>query len=165
MSDHDGARGSSAIEIGSTFCTTAREIFFGTTLHRFLCVRALRVWHAEFLFAPPERVVSLPELHLSKPGVTLPTTRVDNAEVLRRVRAQFKGTADEFAGIASAIERVFGLCRTQVFHGVEGANQCCHHGAAAMQVELDGVLARFAAWRRKPQHQRIVDRLAARPAT
>ena len=57
--------------------------------------------------------MSLPELHLSKPGVTLPSTRVDNAEVIRRVRAQFKGTDAEFATIASAIEHVFGLCKTQ----------------------------------------------------
>ena len=41
--------------------------------------------------SPP---VSLPELHLSKPGVQLPATRVDNAEIIRRVRARFKGTDD-----------------------------------------------------------------------
>lgn len=40
--------------------------------------------------------------------------RVDNAEILRRVRACFKGTSDEFAVVASAIEHVFGLCKTQV---------------------------------------------------
>jgi 3-oxoacyl-[acyl-carrier-protein] synthase III len=69
------------------------------------------------IVVPPvvrDPLVSLPELHLSKPGVTLPATRVDNAEVIRRVRAGFKGTSDEFAVIASAIEHVFGLCRTQV---------------------------------------------------
>ena len=67
-------------------------------------------------FAPfaGDRFVSLPELYLSKPGVTLPATRVDNAEIIRRVRAGFKGSADEFASIASAIEHVFGLCKTQV---------------------------------------------------
>ena len=57
--------------------------------------------------------MSLPELYLSRPGITLPATRVDNAEVIRRVRARFRGTADEFATIASAIERVFALCKTQ----------------------------------------------------
>jgi 3-oxoacyl-[acyl-carrier-protein] synthase III len=56
--------------------------------------------------------VSLPELYLSKPGVTFPSTRVDNAEILRRVRAEFKGSEQEFATVASAIERVFGLCGT-----------------------------------------------------
>jgi 3-oxoacyl-[acyl-carrier-protein] synthase-3 len=58
--------------------------------------------------------VSLPELHLSKPGVVFPSTRVDNRETIRRVRACFKGTDDEFATIASAIEHVFGLCKTKV---------------------------------------------------
>jgi 3-oxoacyl-[acyl-carrier-protein] synthase-3 len=58
--------------------------------------------------------VSLPELYLSKPGVHLPSVRVDNAEIIRRVRAAFKGNDDEFAPIASAIEHVFGLCKTRV---------------------------------------------------
>ncbi len=58
--------------------------------------------------------MSLPELHLSKPGVHLPATAVDNAEIIRRVRAAFKGTDDQFAGVASAIEHVFGLCKTRV---------------------------------------------------
>jgi len=51
---------------------------------------------------------------LSKPGVHLPVARVDNAEVIRRVRAAFTGSADEFAKVAAAIEHVFGLCKTQV---------------------------------------------------
>ena len=58
--------------------------------------------------------MSFPELYLSKPGVHLPATRVDNAEIIRRVRAAFRGSADEFAKVASAIEHVFGLCKTQV---------------------------------------------------
>ncbi len=58
--------------------------------------------------------MSLPELHLSKPGIHLPAVRVDNAEIIRRVRAAFKGSDAEFATIASAIEHVFGLCKTQV---------------------------------------------------
>jgi 3-oxoacyl-[acyl-carrier-protein] synthase III len=58
--------------------------------------------------------VAFPELHLSKPGVHLPATRVDNAEIIRRVRAAFRGTNDEFTKIASAIEHVFGLCKTRV---------------------------------------------------
>lgn len=52
-------------------------------------------------------------LHLSKPGVAFPSTRVDNAEILRRVRAEFKGTDEQFAGIRSAIEHVWGLCKTR----------------------------------------------------
>jgi 3-oxoacyl-[acyl-carrier-protein] synthase-3 len=58
--------------------------------------------------------VSFPELYLSKPGVCIPGVPVDNAETLRRVRAKFKGTDEEFAKIASAIEHIFGLCRTNV---------------------------------------------------
>ena len=58
--------------------------------------------------------MSLPELYLSKPGVALPATRVDNAEIIGRVRARFKGTDAEFASIASAIEHIFGLCGTKV---------------------------------------------------
>jgi 3-oxoacyl-[acyl-carrier-protein] synthase III len=57
--------------------------------------------------------VSFPQLHLSKPGIQLPATRVDNAEIIRRVRARFRGNDDQFASIASAIEHVFGLCKTR----------------------------------------------------
>ncbi len=35
-------------------------------------------------------------------------------KIIRRVRARFKGSDAEFAVIASAIEHVFGLCKTQV---------------------------------------------------
>ena len=57
--------------------------------------------------------MSLPELYLSKPGVHLPSVRVDNAEIIRRVRAAFKGTDDEFSTIAAAIEHVFGMCKSR----------------------------------------------------
>ncbi|MCL2450567.1 MAG: hypothetical protein FWD17_16590, partial [Polyangiaceae bacterium] len=58
--------------------------------------------------------MTLPELYISKPGVSFPTTRVDNAETLRRVRAHFQGTEKEFVRLASAIEHVLGVCKTQV---------------------------------------------------
>jgi len=38
---------------------------------------------------------------------------VDNAETIRRVRAQFRGTEAQFATVAAAIEHVFGLCKTR----------------------------------------------------
>jgi len=57
--------------------------------------------------------VSLPKLYLSKPGVSFPGRLVDNAETIRRVRAQFKGTDKEFASVEAAIEHVFSLCKTQ----------------------------------------------------
>lgn len=53
-------------------------------------------------------------MHLSRPGVAFPEHRVDNAETIRRVRERFKGSSDEFAPLAAAIEHVLGLCRTQV---------------------------------------------------
>ena len=56
--------------------------------------------------------MSLPKLYLSKPGVSFPGRRVDNAETIRRVRAQFKGTDAEFASVESAIEHIFSLCKT-----------------------------------------------------
>ena len=46
--------------------------------------------------------------------MTFPTTRVDNAEILRRVRAQFRGPDSEWETIESAIERVFAMCKTNV---------------------------------------------------
>jgi len=55
----------------------------------------------------------LPELHLSRPGVCFPATRVDNAEILRRVREQYRGPESEWPTLESAIEHVFGLCRTR----------------------------------------------------
>jgi 3-oxoacyl-[acyl-carrier-protein] synthase III len=58
--------------------------------------------------------LSLPELHLSRPGVTFPATRVDNAEIIRRVRKQYRGDEGEWSTIESAIERVFGMCKTEV---------------------------------------------------
>ena len=57
--------------------------------------------------------MSLPKLYLSKPGVSFPDDRVDNAETIRRVRARFKGTDTEFATVAAAIEHVFSLCKTR----------------------------------------------------
>jgi 3-oxoacyl-[acyl-carrier-protein] synthase III len=58
--------------------------------------------------------VSFPKLHLSKPGVVFPATKVDNAETIRRVRARFQGSDDEFGALRVAIERVFALCKTNV---------------------------------------------------
>lgn len=58
--------------------------------------------------------MSLPELYLSKPGVAFPSTRVDNAEIIRRVRKTYKGPEKEWPTVESAIEHIFGLCRTNV---------------------------------------------------
>ena len=53
--------------------------------------------------------MSLPELHISRPGVAFPDTRVDNAEILRRVREQFRGTDEAWRTVESGIEHFFGL--------------------------------------------------------
>jgi 3-oxoacyl-[acyl-carrier-protein] synthase-3 len=93
----------------------------------------------------------LPELHLSKPGVHLPSVRVDNAETIRRVRAAFKGSDDAFAPIAGAIEHVFGMCKTHVRYlepdamrpgmladyAVEASRKCLElNGVALDEVDL-----------------------------
>ncbi len=57
--------------------------------------------------------MSFPELHLSKPGVSFPVERVDNAEIIRRVRQQYRGREADWANLESAIEHVFGLCKTR----------------------------------------------------
>ena len=57
--------------------------------------------------------MSLPELYLSKPGISFPEKRVDNAEIIRRVRAEYRGSESEWPTIQAAIEHVFGLCKTK----------------------------------------------------
>jgi len=57
--------------------------------------------------------LSLPELYLSKPGVTFPATRVDNREIIRRVREQYRGSEENWPSVESGIEHVFGLCKTR----------------------------------------------------
>ncbi len=57
--------------------------------------------------------MSLPELYLSRPGVRFPGTLVDNAEVLRRVRAEYRGPDGEWPRLEAAIEHVFGLCKSK----------------------------------------------------
>jgi 3-oxoacyl-[acyl-carrier-protein] synthase III len=96
--------------------------------------------------------VKLPELYLSKPGVVFPGIPVDNAETIRRVRVNFKGTDKEFAKVASAIEHMFGLCKTQqrylecddkgrvADNAVEAAKQCLEVNHASID-EVDLVIS------------------------
>ena len=83
--------------------------------------------------------MSFPDLHLSKPGTAIPDTRVDNAEIIRRVRARFKGTDEQFVPIASAIEHVFGLCKTKqrFLEPDERAGIIADYGVAAAKRCLD----------------------------
>jgi len=93
--------------------------------------------------------VNLPELYISKPGVSIPGTLVDNAETVRRVREQFKGTDKQFASVASAIEKVFRMCKTRerylesdktgrvADYAVAAARQCMEgNGVSADEVDL-----------------------------
>src|SRR5690606_28827016 len=50
---------------------------------------------------------------LSKPGVSFPKNRMDNAAVIRRVRECYRGPEDGWASIESGIEHIFGLCSPQ----------------------------------------------------
>jgi 3-oxoacyl-[acyl-carrier-protein] synthase III len=101
--------------------------------------------------------VSLPELYLSRPGVQFPGTLVDNAEIIRRVRARFKGSDEDFVTVASAIEHIFGLCKSRTRHletaeggrvadfAVAAANDCLQvNGVTIDEVDLviNGGIAR-----------------------
>lgn len=93
--------------------------------------------------------MSLPELFLSRPGVCFPTARVDNAETIQRVRARFRGSEAQWSQLEAAIERMFGLCKTQARfldpdHGasvadyaVRAAKECLEiNGASRDEVDL-----------------------------
>jgi 3-oxoacyl-[acyl-carrier-protein] synthase-3 len=96
--------------------------------------------------------VSLPEFHLSKPGVSFPAKRVDNAETIRRVREQYKGSAEDWPTLEAAIERVFGMCQTQdrfieddysvrlADYSVAAAQQCLEVNDASLD-EIDLVIS------------------------
>jgi hypothetical protein len=57
--------------------------------------------------------VSLPELYLSRPGVAFPTKRLDNSDVLRLVKENYRGAAEDWPSLEAAIGRVFGVCKSQ----------------------------------------------------
>lgn len=99
----------------------------------------------------------LPELYISKPGIALPKHRVDNAEILRRVREQYRGSEEAWPKLESAIEQVWALCNTKVRYldsdrearvadyAVEAAKQCLAlNGADVSEVDLviNGSIAR-----------------------
>jgi 3-oxoacyl-[acyl-carrier-protein] synthase-3 len=101
--------------------------------------------------------LSLPELYLSRPGISHPATAVDNQEILRRVREQYKGKADDWGTVATAIEHVFGLCNTKLRYlesdtkarvadyAVAAALECLElNGASVDEIDLivNGSIAR-----------------------
>src|SRR5690606_25139500 len=48
-----------------------------------------------------------------KPGVAFPLQKVENSEIIRRVRAQFRGDEHTWSSVESGIEKVFSLCNTR----------------------------------------------------
>lgn len=57
--------------------------------------------------------VVLPELYLSQPGISVPATRIDNAEIVRRVRERYRGSAADWPTVEAAIDHMFALCGTR----------------------------------------------------
>jgi 3-oxoacyl-[acyl-carrier-protein] synthase-3 len=93
--------------------------------------------------------VSLPPLFLSKPGIHLPATAVDNAEIIRRVSQRYKGAEAQWPQVKSAIEHMFALCNTRqrfleasesarvADYAVAAAEQCLHvNGARREEIDL-----------------------------
>lgn len=90
--------------------------------------------------------MTLPPLYLSKPGVAFPATRFDNAEIIRRVRERYKGPEAEWPTLESAIEHVFGLCKTRYRYLDNGEGRVADYAVSAAQrclevnrSSLDGV--------------------------
>jgi 3-oxoacyl-[acyl-carrier-protein] synthase III len=86
--------------------------------------------------------LSLPELYISRPGITLPTQLVDNAEILRRVREQYRGEEAGWPQIASAIEQVFAICNTRArYLDSDPKARVADYAVSAAQqcLELNGV--------------------------
>ena len=66
----------------------------------------------------------LADLYLSKPGVSFPEPVVDNAEILRRVRERYRGAEGDWPKLASAIEHVWGICKTRQRHLADADERC-----------------------------------------
>lgn len=66
--------------------------------------------------------MSFPELYLSKPGISHPSKRVTNAEIIERVRAEYRGPEAEWPSIRSAIEHIYGLSKTEFRYLEEDEN-------------------------------------------
>jgi len=58
--------------------------------------------------------MSFPVVHLSRPAVVLPSGRVDNDEVLRRIRESYRGRPSLWPIVEESIRYVFARCNTHV---------------------------------------------------
>jgi len=57
--------------------------------------------------------MAFPEVYLSKPAIALPPDRLDNDEVIRRIRANYKGDEAAWPMIEAGIRRVFEVSNSQ----------------------------------------------------
>ena len=57
--------------------------------------------------------MAFPEVYLSKPAISLPPDRLDNAEVIRRIRENYKGDEAVWPMIEAGIQRVFDISNSQ----------------------------------------------------
>jgi 3-oxoacyl-[acyl-carrier-protein] synthase III len=57
--------------------------------------------------------MSLPDLYISRPGVAFPEQRLDNEDILRLVKASYRGSESDWPALESAILKVFGACKSQ----------------------------------------------------
>lgn len=57
--------------------------------------------------------MTLPDLYLSRPGVAFPEKRLDNDDILRLVKANYRGAETDWPTLEAAIQRVFGVCKSQ----------------------------------------------------
>lgn len=53
-----------------------------------------------------------PAVYLSRPAARLPETRLSNADLLARIRANFRGTPEDFAAVEAAVTHVFTKCNS-----------------------------------------------------
>lgn len=93
--------------------------------------------------------MSFPDLYLSKPGISHPKRRVSNEEVIGRVRALYRGAESDWPTLQSAMEHIFGLCRSEyrfleenenarvAQYSAEAARACLEiNGASIDEVDL-----------------------------
>jgi 3-oxoacyl-[acyl-carrier-protein] synthase III len=58
--------------------------------------------------------MSLPSVYLSRPAVLLPSHRVDNEDVVRRLRENYRGKPENWSTVEEAVRYVFARCNTHV---------------------------------------------------
>jgi 3-oxoacyl-[acyl-carrier-protein] synthase III len=57
--------------------------------------------------------MAFPEVYLSKPAIALPPDRLDNEEVIRRIRGNYRGDEAQWPLIEAGIQRVFDISNSQ----------------------------------------------------